>query len=124
MNALLVIIKAIGLIMAVLGAVFAAVPRKLVKVFPFFKAGKKIYAVGVCRLVCAVIFLLAASQARWSVVIGLFGILLLISGVLIFALKLKHIRAVLDWFPSKPDMVLRAIGVVVLIIGLLIVFAA
>jgi len=123
MLAMIMVIKAIGLIMAVMGVAIIAIPKNLVKVIPFFKKSKRIYIVGVVRIVLAVIFLLSASQCRWPWVIAVFGILTLVSGVLIFALKLKVIRAILDWFHEKSDMVLRIIGSVIVIIGLLIVFA-
>jgi hypothetical protein len=123
MNALLIVIKAIGLIMAVMGVAIIAIPGKAAKVVPFFKHGKRIYWVGICRLICATIFLLAASQCRWPAVIAIIGIIALVSGVLIFALKLKVLRSILDWFPGQSAKVLRIIGGVVVIIGLLIIFA-
>lgn len=124
MTALFTIIKAIGLIMAVVGVAFAVVPERLVKLMPFFQVGRRVRIVGILRLAIAVIFLLAASQCSWPWVIGVLGVLILASGVLALTLKLKHIRAFLDWWQSRNILVLRIIGGVVVIVGLLIVFAA
>lgn len=120
---MLMVIKAIGLIMAVMGIAFIAIPKDMVKIMPFFKKSKRIYIVGVIRLVLAVIFLLSASQCRWPWVIGVLGILTLVSGVLIFVLKLKVIRGILDRFSEKSDMFLRITGVIIVVLGMLIVFA-
>lgn len=120
---LFVIIKALGLIITAMGIAFAIVPKKMAKILPYFKHGKRMYLVGIVRLVFATIFLLAASQCRWPWFIGVIGILTLVSGVLIFALKLKILRSVLDWFYGLSEKVMRIAGGVIVVIGLLIVFA-
>jgi hypothetical protein len=120
---LFVIIKALGLIMAAMGVAFAIVPKKMAKILHYFKHGKRMYIVGIVRLVFATIFLLAASQCRWPWFIGILGILTLVSGVLIFSLKLKVLRSVLDWFSGLSKKVMRITGGIVVIIGVLIIFA-
>ena len=119
-----IIIKAIGLIMAVMGVAIIAVPKKMAKLIPFIKHGKRIYVVGILRLILATIFLLAASNSHWPWVIGIFGVLTLASGVLIFALKMKVLRSIMDWFQSFDEKVMRIAGIFVVIIGILIIFAA
>ena len=121
---LFVIIKALGLIMAAMGVAFAIVPKRMAKILPYFKHGKRMYVVGIIRLVFATIFLLAASNSHWPWFIGILGILTLVSGVLIFALKLKVLRSILDWFYSLGEKVMRIAGGVIVIIGVLIIFAA
>lgn len=120
---LLIIIKALGVIMAVVGVLFSAIPQKVRKFLPFFKITKRIRIVGIIRLAIAVIFLLAASQCRWSVVVAVLGIITLISGVLALMLKVKHIKTFIDWIEGRNEMFIRIMGGVVVLIGLLIVFA-
>ena len=124
MGWLLMIIKALGVIMAVVGVLFSAIPEKLIKFISLFKVTKRIRIVGIVRLGIAVIFLLAASGSRWPIVIAILGIITLISGVLALTLKAKHIKTFIDWIEAKNEMFVRIMGGVVVLIGLLIVFAA
>ncbi|MCK4905193.1 hypothetical protein KAS42_02980 [bacterium] len=124
MGWLLIIIKVLGVIMAVVGMLLSSIPQKVMKFLPFFKITKRIRIVGIIRLAIAVIFLLAASQCRWSVVVAVLGIITLISGVLALTLKVKHIKTFIDWIEGRNEMFIRIMGGVVVLIGLLIIFAA
>ena len=124
MGWLLMIIKALGVVMAVIGVLFSAIPKKLIKFIPLFKVTKRIRIVGIVRLGIAVIFLLAASGSRWPIVIAVLGIITLVSGVLALTLKVKHIKTLIDWIEARNEMFVRIMGGVVVLIGLLIVFAA
>jgi len=121
---LLVIIKALGVIMAVVGVLLSAIPQKVMKFLPFFKVTKKIRIIGIIRLGIAVIFLLAASGSRWPVVIAVLGIITLVSGVLALTLRVKHIKTFIGWVEARNDIFIRIMGGVVVLIGLLIIFAA
>ena len=124
MEWLFIIIKALGLIMAVVGVLMSTIPKKLMhKFLPFFKVTKRVRFIGVLRLAIAVIFLLAAWQCRWPIVIAVLGIITLISGVLALTLKTKHIKTFIEWIEGRSEIALRIMGVVVVLIGLLIIFA-
>jgi hypothetical protein len=123
MGLLLIVIKALGVIMAVAGVLFIAVPQKLMKLMPFFKVVKRIRIVGIIRLAIAVIFLLAASRCRWPVVIAVLGIITLICGVLSLTLKVKYVKMCIDWIEGRSEMAIRIMGGVVILLGLLIIFA-
>lgn len=124
MGWLLIIIRALGVIMAVVGVLLSSVPQKVMKFLPFFKVTKRIRLIGIVRLGIAVIFLLAASQCRWFIVMAILGIITLASGVIALTLKVKHIKTFMAWVEDRNEMFIRIMGGVVVLIGLLIIFAA
>ena len=123
MNWLFIIIKALGVIMAVAGVLIASIPQEFKKFMPFFKVTKRVRLIGVIRLIIAVIFLLAASQCRWPIVIAVLGIITLISGVIALTLRAKYIKAFVDRIERSSEIAARIMGGVVVVLGLLIIFA-
>jgi hypothetical protein len=90
----------------------------------FFKQGKRMYFAALIRFVLAVIFLLSANQCKWFGVIFAFGVLFIISGMLIFILGLEKVKAYITWWQQQSVMLLRVMAVIGLAIGALIIYAA
>jgi hypothetical protein len=119
-----VIIKAIGIYIAVMGLVFLLKPGLQRTLTRFFAAGGRLYLAALVRFVLAVIFLLGAKECDSTVIIAVFGIIFLVSGLLIFMLGIEKARSILRWYLEQPVLVFRIIATIVLIVGLVIVFSA
>jgi len=118
-----VLVKLIGLIIVVMGAVILLNPVAMRWLIDFWKEGKRIYLVGLLRLLIGIILLLAASQCKLPGVVTTLGILILLGGLLIFLLGLEKVRSMLDWWSKKPPAALRLMGSIALAIGLLLFYS-
>jgi uncharacterized protein YjeT (DUF2065 family) len=54
----------------------------------------------------------------------LFGLIFLLSGLLIFMLGLKNSKAIIRWYMDQPDLIFRVVATIVLAVGLIILYAA
>ena len=118
------VVKIIGIVFVFIGIVYLLKPGVLKSFVEFFKKGKRIYFVGLIRFVLAVIFLLAANQCRTDWVIIVFGILFMLSGLLIFMLGAKRVKSILDWWQKQSSLLLRLMGLIALAIGAVIIYSA
>ena len=121
---IVIVIKGFGTLFVLIGLAYLLWPDIIKKLMGFFKKGKRIYIAGLVRFALAVIFLLAATQCRKPRVVGAFGILFLLSGLLIFMLGPERIRQIFDWYEKQPSLVFRIIAAVVIVVGAVIIFSA
>jgi len=117
-------VKVIGVLLVLMAILFQIVPELMKKTYRFFIKGVRIYIAGVIRLFLGIMFLLAASQCKIPAVIIALGVLLIVAGVMIFAIKLDKIKAIINSVQQKPVIVLRFLLLVPLAIGLIIVYCA
>lgn len=120
----MIIIKSLGIVFVLIGIAYLLKPDILKKLMTFFKKGKRIYIAGLIRFTLAVIFLLAATQCRKPKIVGAFGILFLLSGVLIFVLGPETIRRIFEWYEKQSTLMFRIIASVVIVVGAVIIFSA
>ena len=106
------------------GILFLVRPDFLKPVLQFFRKGKRLYLVSLVRIILAVIFFLAAQQCRIPWVIILFGVIMLISGILGFVMKLETAKDMLSWWEEKSPTTIRIIGLIALAIGAIIIYSA
>jgi hypothetical protein len=118
------IITTIGVIVAVIGIVFATAPQLMNKFIEFAKVGKRIYIGGVVRLVLGGLLLFSSPQATVFWIPVIFGALIVLSGVAIFLLGPPRIHAYLDWWAGKPENIQRIGPVVAAVIGVLLIYSA
>jgi uncharacterized protein YjeT (DUF2065 family) len=118
-----IVIKSLGILFAVIGIVYLLRPDFLKWMMEFFKKGNRIYFSGVLRFALAVVFLVGARECRYPWVIFIFGILFLIGGLLIFSLGPKKIRRMFDWYLRQSSLVFRAIALIVLIVGAVVIYS-
>jgi len=119
-----VAIKIIGVLFIVVGIVYLLRPDIVKAIIRSFKKGKRIYLAGLVRLVLAVVFLLAARECDIVWVIVTFGIVFLISGLLIFMLGSDRFRTILAWWEKQSPLLLRLLGLVALVVGAIITYSA
>ena len=121
---MVIVIKSLGIAFTLIGIGYFLKPDILKALMGFFKKGKRIYAAGLVRFALAAVFLLAATQCRKPRIVGTFGILFLLSGILIFVLGPERIRRIFEWYEKQSTLVFRIIASVVIFVGAIIIFSA
>jgi energy-coupling factor transporter transmembrane protein EcfT len=99
-------------------------PDIMKRLMEFFKQGRRMYFAAMIRLVLAVVFLLAARQCRHFWVIFVFGVLFIISGLLVFILGLEKVKSYISWWQKQPLVLLRVVALIGLAIGAIIIYSA
>ena len=118
------VIKIIGMVIIAVAVVFVIKPNVMKRLMEFFRRGKRIYLAGVVRFALAVVFLLGARECDITWVIVVFGLLFLISGLLVFMLGPVRLARLMDWYQKQSLLLLRVAAVVPLAIGAIIIYAA
>ena len=119
-----IVIKTLGILIALVGIIYFLRPDVMKWLMEFFKKGKRIYFAGLIRFALAVVFLVAARECKHSWVIFAFGILFIISGLLIFILGLEKLKSIIDWYQKQSVLLLRVVAVIALAIGGVIIYSA
>ena len=119
-----VVIKIIGAAIILLGLLYIVKPQIMKSLLEFFKKGSRIYIAALLRLTLAVVFLISAAECRIRWVIIALGILMMLGGLLIFALGPRRISPILEWWQRQSTLLLRVLAVIVLAIGAIIIYAA
>jgi uncharacterized protein YjeT (DUF2065 family) len=119
-----IVIRIIGIVFVFMTIVYFLKPDTMKHLMEFFKQGKRMYFAALIRFVLAIVFLLAARQCRHFGVIFAFGVLFIISGLLIFILGLEKVKSYINWWQKQPVMLLRAMALVGLAIGAVIIYSA
>jgi uncharacterized protein YjeT (DUF2065 family) len=94
------------------------------RLMEFFKQGRRMYFAALLRLAFAIVFLLAARQCRFFWVIFAFGVLFIISGLLIFILGLERVKSYISWWQRQPLVLLRIMALIGFAIGAIIIYSA
>jgi len=121
---MLIFIKIVGLYMAVMGAFILFMPKYFGKIVDFFMKGKRIYLAGFLRLVLGFIFVVTAWQSRIVELIYSLGVLIIMGGTLLFALRKDTIKSVVNWLDNRPAGFIRLWGVAAAAFGALIIYSA
>lgn len=119
-----VIIRSLGIVFVLIGVAYLLRPDIMKRLMEFFKQGKRMYFAALIRFVLAVVFLLGARECKWFWVIFAFGILFIISGLLVFIIPLEKIKAYIGWWQKKPPLLLRLMALVALAVGAVIIYSA
>lgn len=117
------VVKIFGIVMIGMGILFLIKPSVLKQLMTFVEQGRRLYAVGVFRLLIGGALLFAAPQFRSPEVIIALGILFLAGGIAIFAIGLEKTKFIIGRFNKKSLLFLRFLGFVPLaIIGVLLIY--
>jgi hypothetical protein len=119
-----IVIKIVGLVIAAVGIVYIIKPNVMNRIIEFFKKGKHLYIAAPVRLAFAVVFLVGARECRYSWVIFAFGILFLITGILVLVLGPKKLTPILEWWLKQPILLLRLMALIAVAIGIVIIISA
>jgi uncharacterized protein YjeT (DUF2065 family) len=118
------VIKIIGIVIVAIGVVYILKPGVMNRLFEFFKKGSRLYLAAPVRLALAVVFLVGAGECKQFWVILALGILFLISGILVFVLGPKKLRPMIEWFQKQSEFLHRAMALIVLAVGVVIIICA
>jgi hypothetical protein len=118
------LVRLFGVAIVVMGLVFLTNSKALKQYIAFWKQDKKIQIGGMIALLFGIVFLMAAAQCRLTWLINILGIWSIIKGVVLLTFKKKKLYGYFDWWLNKPDSVMRVISVIVLIFGILLIYAA
>jgi len=118
------VIKILGIIFVFIAIVYLLKPEAMNRMMDFFKQGKRIYFAGLIRFVLAVVFLLGARECDIPWVIATLGIVFLISGLLIFMLRLEKLKSILEWYQEQSLLLLRVIASIALLVGAIVIYSA
>jgi len=121
---MLLIVRLLGIVIFIMGAVFIRKPEILKKYIDFWKDPKKLRSGGILALVVGVVFLIADAQCRIPWLTTFLGILSVIKGVLLLTLRRSVITSYLDWWEEKPLSMTRILGYGALVFGILLVYLA
>jgi hypothetical protein len=99
-------------------------PDIMKRLMEFFIQGRRMYFAALIRLALAVVFLLSARQCRLFWIIFAFGVLFIISGLLVFILGLEKVKSYINWWQKKPLVFFRVMALIGLAIGALIIYSA
>ena len=119
-----IVVKIAGIFFVLIGILYLLKPGFLKGLMEFFKQGKRIYFAGLIRFVLAVVFLLAARECDITWVIVVFGILFMLSGLLVFTLGARRLKFLLEWWQRQSFLLLRLVGLITLAIGAVIIYSA
>ncbi len=118
------VMKIIGIILLTLGVWFFIVPKMTIKITSVVMKGKRLYFAAAFRVILGIIYLLAANDCRHSWIIKILGIIILLSGIIVFALGLEKCRETLQWYQNRPAWAYRLPSIVIFAIGCLTIYAA
>ena len=119
-----IVIKIIAIVFTIFGAVCLIKPAIFKRVSEFFTKGKRLYFVGLMRFILAIVFFLSARECDIPWVIVIFGILLLISAILIFLIPLEKLKSIVRWWQERGAWLIRVLAVVTIAIGAIILYSA
>ena len=118
------IIKVIGTVVVCIGLVFLIRPEVMRATTRFFSKGSRLYLAAMVRFALAIVFFSGARHCGRIWVIMLFGLIFLLSGLMIFILGLQKAKVILRWYLEQPKFISRVAAGIVLVVGLIIVYAA
>ena len=118
------LVKFIGIVMVVAGAIYLVQPEVMKKVMFFWIKGKWIYLGGVLSILIGIIFLLVARRCTLPGFVFLMGILSLIKGAVAFALGPKKIVPLIEKLSEGSLATLRILAAISLGLGVLLIYSA
>ncbi len=118
------VIKIIGTVIVCIGLVYLIKPEIFRVIMGFFAKGNRLYIAAVIRFALAIVFFSGARHCGIKWVIVLFGLIFLLSGLLIFMLGLERAKGIIRWYQEQPNFIFRVVAGIVLGVGLIIVYAA
>ena len=120
---LLIVVKLIGIYIAVMGIIFLFKPKALAAYTAFWGKKKRLYIIGASRIIMGLIVLVAASQCRFQAISAIIGILLIIAGIPYFIIRLDRQKTYVSRWANTPAMFVRILGFLILSIGVLLLYS-
>ena len=113
----------LGVMIVAMGLAALMAPGTLKRLLRHLTEAGRFYIVAVLRFVIGVLFLLAAGSTRLPIFVTAVGVLSIAAGLLMPVLGAARLKAIVDWWLARGDIVLRLWGLVACAFGLLLVWA-
>ena len=118
-----IIVLIVGWLILLLGLLGIASPHSLVDAVVGMSSATRFYVTVIVRIVVGIIFLYAARRCRVAWLVYLFGVIILLSGIVLLFLGAGRLDEIINWFAARSDAGLRSAYIVDVIIGFLLIFA-
>jgi len=118
-----VIVRIVGWLILLLGLLGIASPHSLVNGVLGMSSATRFYVTVIVRIVVGIMFLFAARRCQVAWLVYLFGVIILLSGLVLLFLGAGRLDEIINWFAARSDAGLRSAYVVDVIIGALLIFA-
>ena len=114
----------LGVIWLALGVSIVIRPEIIKKMIDFIDGLKlRIYSVGVLRLVLGILLIASSAQSRLYGFVITLGILIVLGGIGCFAIPFEKLTKMIAWYRDRSLAVCRIIGIFILILGSVLLFA-
>ena len=117
-------IKIMGGLMIIEGIVLLIRPAVYPKLVSFFTKGKFMYIALVLKAAIGIVFLISALSCKIPWIIITFGLLILFGSLWMFTLKPEKLKGFLSWLEQRSPSFFRAMGLVALFLGVILIYAA
>jgi uncharacterized membrane protein YidH (DUF202 family) len=114
---------ALGLIIAAIGVLGVAAPSVLLDFGRSLQTTNALYIVAAVRVVFGTILLSVAPASRTPKILRVFGVFIIIAGVITPFFGVERSRAIFDWWSTQGSFFTRAWAIVAVAFGLFIVYA-
>lgn len=117
------IASAMALIIAGIGVVGVVSPPLLLEFAPTLLTPGALYVVAVVRVILGLVLVWVASASRAAMTFRVFGIIIIVAGVLTPFFGVERARAVFDWWSLQTPLFMRASAALAVVFGLFVIYA-
>lgn len=121
---MIVLIKLFGITIIIFGAVYLTKPAVMMRCMSFWLKGRRLYAGAILSFIAAFIFLFGAARCQIPWIIIVFGIISVLKGAAIFGFGLKKFETFSNKFTQASHGVLRFMACIILVLGIILIYAA
>ena len=119
-----IVIKSLGIVLALIAVLYMLRPDTAKRLMIFFQKGRRIYFDGIINFSLAAICFAGARQCKYPGLILVCGIVFLAEALLIFGLGSKKTNVILDWAREQSDELFQFVGLLIGFLGIAIIFSA
>lgn len=112
----------VGLFWIVVGIAMLTATRKTIMAMGNFMKNTKRQSLGLIALIFGALLLISASSTKEPWFVLILGILASLKGAAIVLMPGKNLKAITDWWLSAPEIVYKAWGILVLILGVVVIY--
>lgn len=117
-------IKIMGGLIIIEGIVLLIKPMVYPKLVSFFTKGKLMYVALLLNAAIGIVFLISAMNCRMPWIIITFGLLILFGNLWMFTVKQEKLKRFLSWLQQRSPTFFRVIGLICLVLGGILIYAA
>jgi hypothetical protein len=113
----------VGLLIAAVGIVGLAAPDQLVSAGQYFVTPSGLYLAAAIRITFGIVLIGAAPGTSTPTTLRVFGLLILVNGVLTVFVGIDRARAILEWWSAHGPTVTRLFAALALAFGTFLIYS-